>query len=67
MHAVENGTKLTANDQETAEALQDFFKSVLLEEGDFSLPSFEERLQPKEAITGIEITPEAIKKELTNL
>ena len=59
--------KFTETDQEVAEALQGFFKSVFTKESSHEVPVFQEQLSHEEVLTTVEITPGLVSAELKRL
>ena len=58
---------MTETDQEVAEVLQSFFKSVFTEERSHQIPVFPEQVGNEDWLTNIDFTPEMVLQELRKL
>ena len=59
--------QLTETEEETAEVLQSFFKSVFTKESGLDVPEFPEQLNEDQEMPGFEITEEEVSRELRSL
>ena len=64
---LESSGKMTEDDHQVAELLQDFFQSVFVQEDDKNLPDFPDMVGVDEALTHISVDTAEVLKELKQL